>query len=75
MDPNLAVLLLLAAAAAAFGVVVALFSSKQVRERGLFSRTRLYWRSFTCTWSDTAYGHLAAEPRAPGGKAEALSLD
>lgn len=55
MDPNLAVLLMLMAAAAAFGVVVALFSSKQVRERGLFSAL---WRSFTGNGGGyTPYGH------------------
>jgi hypothetical protein len=37
MDPNFVVLLMLVGAAAAFGFVVALFSSEQVRQRGLFA--------------------------------------
>jgi hypothetical protein len=37
MDPNFLVLLMLVGAAAAFGLVVAVFSSEQVRQRGLFA--------------------------------------
>jgi hypothetical protein len=36
MDPNFLVLLMLVGAAAAFGFVVAVFSSEQVRQHGLF---------------------------------------
>jgi hypothetical protein len=44
MDPNFAVLLMLVGAAAAFGLVVAVLSSQQVRQRGLFGAL---WRVFT----------------------------